>query len=147
MQFVGAGEEGKPEEVGKLEVDEEVDSKKKLDQREKELQKQLWKIDEFPDGSRGVVDEYKEKWQQELQDIEQRMIFRWSIKKCRKNHKSCKACKTERISARRIWPHGLETVRRPRMKSKKGLCDQKIEKTSMAEAELDEEIRILQNRR
>ena len=84
VQFVGAGEEGKPEEVGKLEVDEEVDSKKKLDQREKELQKQFRKIDEFPDRSRGVVDQYKEKWQQELQDIEQRMICRCSIKKCRK---------------------------------------------------------------
>ena len=40
---------------------------------------------------------------------------------CKNDHKSCKACKTERSSARRIWPDGLETVRRPMMKTKKGL--------------------------
>ena len=72
MQFEGAGEEGKPEEFGKMEVDEEADSKKKLDQRKKEFEKQLRKIDAFPDMPQSVVFGPKEKWQEELQDIEQR---------------------------------------------------------------------------
>ena len=55
-----------------MEVDEEVDSKKKLDQRRNELQKQLRKIKKFTDVSQSVVDEYKEKWQQDLHHIEQR---------------------------------------------------------------------------
>ena len=67
----------------------------------------------------------------------------------KKNHTSCKACKTERSSARRTWPNGLETVRRPRRKSKnylpKSVSVIKISRIHMeAEAELDEEIRILQ---
>ena len=68
-----AGEEGRSEETEKMEVDEEVDSKKNLAQRKKELVKQLLrKIDEFTDMPRNVGDMLKEKWQQELQDIEQR---------------------------------------------------------------------------
>ena len=52
-----------------MEVGGEVDSKKKLDQRMKELVKQLRNIDEFTDVPRIVADEQKEKWRQELQDI------------------------------------------------------------------------------
>ena len=40
-----------------MDVDEEVDGKKKLDQRKKELVKQLRKIEEFTDVPRKVVDE------------------------------------------------------------------------------------------
>ena len=54
------------------EVDEEVDSKKKLDQRKKELLRQLRKLDKFTDVPRNVGDVLKEKWQQELEDIEPR---------------------------------------------------------------------------
>ena len=43
--------------MGKMDVDEEVDGKKKLDQRKKELVKQLRKIEEFTDVPRKVVDE------------------------------------------------------------------------------------------
>ena len=56
----------------KMEVDGEVDSKKKLDQRKKELVKQVRKIDEFTCNPRNVVGEQKEKGRQELQDIEHR---------------------------------------------------------------------------
>ena len=35
------GEEGRLEEAGKMEVDEEVDSKKRLNQKKKDLQKQV----------------------------------------------------------------------------------------------------------
>ena len=72
VQFEGAGEGGRFEEEGKMDVDEEVDSKKKLDQRKKELQKQLRNIEKFTDVLQEVGDVLKEKWQQELQDIEQR---------------------------------------------------------------------------
>ena len=56
----------------KMDVDGEVDSKKNLDQRKKDLFKQVRKIDEFTDMPRKVVDEHEEKWRQELQEIEQR---------------------------------------------------------------------------
>ena len=68
------------------------------------------------------------------------VIFCRSIRKCRKDHKSCKDRKTESSSARRTWPNGLETVGRPIMKSKTDWCNQKIEKTSRVDAELDEKI-------
>ena len=51
---------------------EEVDSKKKLDQRKKELVKQKRKIDQVTDVPRKVVDEHKEKWRQVSQGSEQR---------------------------------------------------------------------------
>ena len=44
-----------------MEVDGIVDSKKKLDQRKRELVKQMRKIDEFTDVPQNVVDELKEK--------------------------------------------------------------------------------------
>ena len=72
VQFKGAGEEGKPKELWKMEVDEEADSNKKLDQRKDELQKQVRRMYLSPDMPQSVVVEYKENWQQELPDIEQR---------------------------------------------------------------------------
>ena len=45
------------------------------------------------------------------------MIFCSNITKSRKYHRSCKACKTERSSARGTGPNGLETVRSPTVKS------------------------------
>ena len=53
-------------------MDEEVDSKKKLDQRKKELQKQLRNVERFTGMPQDIQDVLREKWQQELQDIEQR---------------------------------------------------------------------------
>ena len=44
-----------------MEVDGIVDSKKKLDQRKRELVKQMRKIDEFTDVHQNVVDELQEK--------------------------------------------------------------------------------------
>ena len=126
-----------------MEVDEEINSKKKLGQRKKDLQKQLREIEKFTD----IQNVLKETWQQELQDIEQRRNdLLPELQKCRKITKNCKVCKTERISARGIWPNGLGTVTRPAIKSKKDLSNQKIEKVSGASAELDEEHRILQAR-
>ena len=44
-----------------MEVDGKVNSKKKLDQRKRELVKQMRMIDEFTDVPQNVVDELKEK--------------------------------------------------------------------------------------
>ena len=46
-----------------MEIDEEFDSKK-LDQRNKELQKQLREIARFTDVPKGTQDLFKERWQQ-----------------------------------------------------------------------------------
>ena len=55
------GAEGRSEKDEKMEVGEEVDSKKKLDQRKKELVVQLRRIDEFQDMSQKVGDVPEEK--------------------------------------------------------------------------------------
>ena len=67
-----AGVEGRSEESEKMEVEEEVDSKTKLDQRKKEPVPLVRKINEFKDVPQEMQELLKEKWQQELQDIEQR---------------------------------------------------------------------------
>ena len=64
------------EESEKMEVDgEEIDSKKKLDHRKKEPFKQLRNIDEFTYMPGNAVDEHKENWRHELQDIERRRNY------------------------------------------------------------------------
>ena len=72
MQFEDAGAEGTFAEEGKI-VDEEVDSKKKLDLRKKDLLNQLHDTSnacpDMPQLAQGML---KEAWQQELQDIERR---------------------------------------------------------------------------
>ena len=58
-----------------MEVDEEVDSKKKLDERKKKSCKNCCQTSTSPtDMEQRVVDEQKEKWQQELQDVEEKRI-------------------------------------------------------------------------
>ena len=57
MQFEEASEEVKIEEEGKVEVDSEMDSKKKLDQRQREIVKQIRKIDEVTDLPQDFVEE------------------------------------------------------------------------------------------
>ena len=47
-------------------VDEEVDNKKKLDERRERLQKQLWEIDEFSDLDEMLKGGQKEKWKEEF---------------------------------------------------------------------------------
>ena len=54
-----------------MEVDGDVDSKKKLDQLKREVE-QLRTVDEFTDLPPQFFAEQKQKWRQELQDIEQR---------------------------------------------------------------------------
>ena len=61
MQGELTGAEGRSEKDEKMEVGEEVDSKKKLDQRKKELVVQLRRIDEFQDMSQKVGDVPEEK--------------------------------------------------------------------------------------
>ena len=57
--------------------------------------KQSRRIDEFPDMSQSSMEDYKKKWQQDLQDIEQRWNdFCWEHEKYRKDHTSCKAYRT-----------------------------------------------------
>ena len=67
-----AGGESGLEEDGKMEIDGKVDSKKRLDQRKKVLQKQLREIEMFTDILKGTQEIFRETWQQDLPDIEQR---------------------------------------------------------------------------
>ena len=71
------------------------------------------------------------------------MISCWNITRCRRGHKSCRAYKTKRDSAGRIlgeWAGGSERVRNEIEEKHAKLQN----KTSLAELELDEEIRNLQ---
>ena len=107
-----AGAKGMFEEDGKMEVDEEVDSKKKLDQRKKVVQQQVRDIEKFTDVPQDTQDVLKEKWQQALQDIEQRRndFCRELNEYQKRGHRSCRAYQAKRSSARRMWANGLETV-------------------------------------
>ena len=67
-----ASDGGSFQEIVKMEVEEEVDIKNELDQRKKELQKQLRRITDFPVVPQDLQDVLNEKMQQELQDVEQR---------------------------------------------------------------------------
>ena len=71
MRSGPAGEEVRFEEGREVEVDGEVDSKKKFDQRKKELVKQMRTMSLLMCRGR-VVDQRHEKWRQELQEINQR---------------------------------------------------------------------------
>ena len=68
-----AGEEGRvSKKMGTwMETDEEVHGKKELGKRKKKLRKQLRALEKFTDMEQRLVDEQKEKWQQEFQNIEQ----------------------------------------------------------------------------
>ena len=71
LQFEEAREGIKCEEGKKMEVHCELDSKTKLDQRKRELVKQMQKIDEITDLPQDLVHERKKMWRQELLEIEQ----------------------------------------------------------------------------
>ena len=60
------------EEDWNMGVDEEVDKKKKLDEQWKRLQKQLREIYKFSDMGEMFWDGQKEKWKEELQEIEEK---------------------------------------------------------------------------
>ena len=68
------------------------------------------------------------------------LISCWSIKNCRKGRKSCRAYRTKRSSVRRIWANGLDIVSGSQIEEH----GQKNQKASMAEVELNKEIRSLQ---
>ena len=70
--FEEINEEVKPDEDCKMEVDSEAESRKKLHQREREVAKQLRKIEEFTDLDEGVTESHQDKWHQELLQSEQR---------------------------------------------------------------------------
>ena len=72
MQFEEASDESVCEEDEKMEVDGELNSKRNLDRRKREIVKQFRKIDEFTDLPREFVVKRKEKSRRELQDLEQR---------------------------------------------------------------------------
>ena len=71
MQGEPTGLEGRSEELEKMDVVEDVDSKNKVDHRKKELVLQSRRINEFPHMPPHVGNVLKEKWKQDLQDIEQ----------------------------------------------------------------------------
>ena len=66
----------------------------------KQLQQQSREIERFTDIPKGTQEMFKERWQQELQDIEQRRndLLR-EHQKLQKRWQKCKACRTERSSA------------------------------------------------
>ena len=143
--------DGTSGECEKLEVDEEFDSKKKSDQRKKELVLQLRRIGEFPDMPQKDGRRAQRIMAGRAAKISSKdgMIFCQSIKRCRRDHKHCRVYRTERNSARRAWASGLKTMsgsgtswkkRMPKMEEH----GQTIQKESVAEAELDEEIRGVQ---
>ena len=63
------------EEDCKMEVDEEVDCKKKLDEQRRSLQKQPRDIEKFTDVDQMFRDSQKDKWKEQLQEIERKRTF------------------------------------------------------------------------
>ena len=74
VQFEEPSEEVMCEEDEKMKVASDLNSKKKKDQRKREIVKQLRKIDESTDLPQELVGQRKEMWRQEMHDIEQRRI-------------------------------------------------------------------------
>ena len=60
------------EEDCKMDIEEETNCKKKLDERKKHLQRQLRDIEKLADMEQVLRDRHKEGWKEELQEIERR---------------------------------------------------------------------------
>ena len=125
VQFEGMGEEGKPEEFGKMEVDEEAVSKKKLDQGKKELHEQL----------------------RELRNSQKCRKVRWSSTRT-SGSRSCTVCKTKKKQCQKDMAKRVGDREKARNEIHErhahiDECNQKNEQTSRVESELDKEIRIL----
>ena len=87
----------------------EADSRKKLDQQRKEIAKQVRKIQESTDLDHDFVEGQKEKWRQELLQIEQRgMISCQNMRRCRRCHRSYRACKMRNCSVRRMQSNSVK---------------------------------------
>ena len=120
------------------------------DQRKKELAKQLRKLGEFTDMPQNVDHEQKEKWRQELQDIEQRrndlMPEHQQIQKRSQKLQSLQDRKNQCQKNMGKWAEENEDLRSVIDDShgKMEVNGQKIQSESFAEAELDLEIRGLQ---
>ena len=126
------------------------DSKKQSDQRKKEQVKQMRKIDEFADTLRNVVDEQKEKWRQELQDIEQRRndLLPEHLKTQKRSLKlQClqdrqKQCQKNMGGWAEENEHPRSVIEDSRARIEGN--GQKIQSESLAQAELDLDIKCLQ---
>ena len=105
MQCEPAGEEGRLEEDGKMEVDEEVDSKK-LDQKKKELQKQLRDLEKLTCTPQDIQSRLKEEC---FKRLSTRGISCLSTKGCRRNVTSCRVSRANRNSAKRMLATAMET--------------------------------------
>ena len=78
-------------------------------------------------------------------------IFCQSIKRSRRDHRSCRVHRTDTSSARRSWASGLKTMSTLGMSSKNCMqrwkrMTKQIQTESVTEAELDEEVGGLQAR-
>ena len=96
-----ASVEGRREEDGKMEVDEEVDSKKKLRQQKKKTCKNSCETSEkFTDVPPDIQHVLEETWQQELQHIGQLRndLLAGSINKCRKGRAFCRAYRKKKAA-------------------------------------------------
>ena len=94
MQCEPAGEEGRLEEDGKMEVGEEVDSKK-LDQKKKELQKQLRDLEKLTCTPQDIQSRLKEEC---FKRLSTRGISCLSTNGCGRNVTSCKVSRANRNS-------------------------------------------------
>ena len=145
MQFEEASEEVKIEKDGRMEVGGEMmDIKKKLDQRKRETVKQMRRIDDVTDLSQDFVDERKDMWRQELQQIEQRRndLTPEHQKNAEVVAEAAEFARQKNCSVKRKWEGGLREMNRSELRLDKSQADvedsgQQIQEESLVEAELD----------
>ena len=127
-----AVEEGWSEEDGKMEV------------RRKKLQKSVRNIEKFTEMEQRVVDEQKERWQQELQDQKRNDLLLEHQRMKKRSHTlqslqdTKEAVPKGRNNAMETWSESEMRLQKDKHGSKNWFKNPKV-----AEAELDEEIRNL----
>ena len=98
-------------EDGKMEVDNE----KKVDQRQREIAKQLLKIEELMDLAQDSVEEHKESCVKSCSKMSRRVMTSCqNTKRCRRCRRSCRFCKTTNCSVTRVrasLPRGMSSSR------------------------------------
>ena len=100
-----------------MEFDEETDCKNKLDEQKKSLQRQLRDIEKFASMDPVFREGQKVVWKEDLEEIERKRteLPPRSIRRCRKGHRSCTACRIRRGSSSRM-PALVRRKRRCSMK-------------------------------
>ena len=133
-----------------MDVEEEVESRKKLDEQKRKLQKELREIEKFSCLSREVQESLESNLQQQLQEVEQkRHDLMQGTRKCRRYHKRYKAfrIKEERCK-KKVLQHKRRCGRSERKIDRKEerfpqLSD-KVDKYIMVDAAMAAELQGLQ---